>query len=243
MTSYLITGSSRGIGLEITRQLVESNAEITIFAAARSATSPGFQDLLERHPTQIIHVPLEVTSENSIKAAVSLVTEKLNGRGLDVLINNAGVMNAARLEDMTDLDETFRINVSGVHSVTRAFLPIMREGREKKILNMSSTVGSIALQPDFRMTPVPSYKVTKAALNMLTVLYADELKDEGFTVFCVSPGWLKTELGGEHADLPVETGVKSVLEILSSVGGEDNGQFFNIEVPGWEKYQREKVPW
>lgn len=123
-------------------------------------------------------------------------------------------------------------------------------------------MGSIALQPVFRMTPVPSYKVTKAALNMLTVLYADELKDEGFTVFCVSPGvcfmddifkdiatneqsiqWLKTELGGEHADLPVETGVKSVLEILSSVGREDNGQFFNIEVPGWEKYQGEKVPW
>ena len=100
MTSYLITGSSRGIGLEITRQLVESDAEITVFAAARSVSASGFKELLERHPTQIIHVPLEVTSEDSIKAAVSLVTTKLNGRGLDVLINNAGVMNSARLEDM-----------------------------------------------------------------------------------------------------------------------------------------------
>lgn len=99
MTSYLITGSSRGIGLEITRQLVGSDAEITIFAAARSASASGFKKLLERHPTQVIHVPLEVTSEDSIKAAVSLVT-KLNGRGLDVLINNAGVMNSSRLEDM-----------------------------------------------------------------------------------------------------------------------------------------------
>ncbi|BCS19626.1 SDR family oxidoreductase [Aspergillus puulaauensis] len=243
MTSYLITGASRGIGLELARQLVESNAEITIFAAARSTTAPGFQQLLERHPTQIIHVPLDVTSEDSIKAAVSLVASKLNGQGLDVLINNAGVMNSGRLEDMTDLDETFRVNVSGVHSLTRAFLPIMREGREKKILNMSSTVGSIALHQVFRMTPVPSYKVTKAALNMLTVLYADELKDEGFTVFCVSPGWLKTDLGGENADLPVETGVKSVLKILSSAGREANGQFFNIEVSGWDKYQGEKVPW
>lgn len=100
MTSYLITGSSRGIGLEITRQLVDSNAEITIFAAARSTAAPGFQELLERHPTQIIHVPLEVTSEDSINAAVSLVTKSLNGGGLDVLINNAGVMNPGRLEDM-----------------------------------------------------------------------------------------------------------------------------------------------
>ena len=100
MTSYLITGSSRGIGLEITRQLVETDAEITIFAAARSASASDFKELLERHPTQVIHVPLEVTSEDSIKAAVSLVTTKLNGRGLDVLINNAGVMNSSRLEDM-----------------------------------------------------------------------------------------------------------------------------------------------
>lgn len=100
MTSYLITGTSRGIGLELARQLVESNAEITIFAAARSTTAPGFQQLLERHPTQIIHVPLEVTSEDSIKAAVSLVSSKLNGKGLDVLINNAGVLKSGRLEDM-----------------------------------------------------------------------------------------------------------------------------------------------
>lgn len=55
--------------------------------------------------------------------------------------------------------------------------------------------------------------------------------------------WLKTDLGGENADLPVETGVKSVLEILSGVGREDNGHFFNIKVPGWEKYQGEMVPW
>lgn len=100
MISYLITGSSRGIGLELARQLVESNAEITIFAAARSTTTAGFQQLLERHPTQIIHVPLEVTSEDSIKAAVSLVASKLNGKGLDVLINNAGVLKSGRLEDM-----------------------------------------------------------------------------------------------------------------------------------------------
>lgn len=100
MASYLITGSSRGIGLEMTRQLIESHGDITIFAAARSTTNPEFQELLRKYPTRLIHVPLDVTSGDSIKNAASFVTGKLDGRGLDILINNAGVMNVGRIQDM-----------------------------------------------------------------------------------------------------------------------------------------------
>ncbi|GLA44394.1 hypothetical protein AnigIFM63309_003156 [Aspergillus niger] len=91
---------------------------------------------------------------------------------------------------------------------------------------------------------------------MLTVVYANELDKEGFTVFCVSPGltlnetqWLKTDLGSENADLPVDVGVTSVLDILHRTGQDGNGRFFNIHVPGWEnapginQYDGKEVPW
>ncbi|KAE8337105.1 hypothetical protein BDV24DRAFT_154666 [Aspergillus arachidicola] len=243
MASYLITGSSRGIGLEMTRQLIGVHENITIFAAARSTTNPEFQDLLRKYPTRLIHVPVDVTSDDSIKKAASLVAAKLDGRGLDILINNAGIISYGRIQDMDDLEETFRTNVSGVHSMIRALLPLMRKGEQKKILNISSSLGSISMQSTNYMTVVPSYKISKAALNMLTVIYAYELKEEGFTVFCVSPGWLKTDMGSENADLPVSTGVASVLKILSETDKKDNGHFFNIEVPGWARYDGKQISW
>ncbi|KAL4994919.1 hypothetical protein BDV10DRAFT_175759 [Aspergillus recurvatus] len=249
MPSYLVTGSSRGIGLELTRQLANSNDDTVVFASARSSNNPRFQELLRQLPERIVHVPLDVTDQASIKNAVGLITSKLDGKGLDVLINNAGVLSNGSIEEMDDLEDIFRTNVNGVHNLTRAVLPLMRKGQEKKILNISTTLGSISKQSINRHVKTPSYKITKAALNMLTVLYANDLENEGFTVFCVSPGWLKTDLGSDDADLPVEVGVSSVLDILHRIGRDGNGRFLNIHVPGWEnapglnQYDGKEVPW
>ncbi|KAL2846855.1 hypothetical protein BJY01DRAFT_234439 [Aspergillus pseudoustus] len=192
MSAYLVTGASRGIGLELVRQLASSPPDEvrTIFAAARSSTSGPLQELLQQHPERVTFVSLDVTDEKSVKEAARHVTDTLAGRGLDVLINNAGVITPGSVEEMNDLEDTFRVNVTGVHLVTRAFLPLLRNGDRKKVVNISTSVGSIKLQPRYREMPAPSYKITKAALNMLTVLYAQELEDAGFTVFCVSPGGL-----------------------------------------------------
>jgi NAD(P)-dependent dehydrogenase (short-subunit alcohol dehydrogenase family) len=100
MRSYLVTGCSRGIGLELTRQLVNSKADTIIFATARSCNNPKFQELLGQHQERIVYVPLDVTDQVSIKNAVDIVTSKLDGRGLDVLINNAGVMSYGPIEEM-----------------------------------------------------------------------------------------------------------------------------------------------
>ncbi|GFF44564.1 hypothetical protein IFM51744_05849 [Aspergillus udagawae] len=249
MRSYLVTGCSRGIGLELTRQLANSEDDALIFASARSRSNLKFQELLGQHQERIVYVPLDVTDQVSIKNAVDTVTSKLDGRGLDVLINNAGVMSNGPIEEMDDLEDAFRTNVLGVHNLTRAVLPLMRKGTEKKILNISTTLGSISKQLVNHHVATPSYKITKAALNMLTVVYANELEKEGFTVFCVSPGWLKTDLGSENADLPVDVGVTSVLDILHRTGKDGNGRFFNIHVPGWEnapgmnQYDGKEVPW
>ncbi|KAE8420032.1 short chain oxidoreductase [Aspergillus pseudocaelatus] len=251
MSSYLVTGSSRGIGLELVTQLAAKPREEVriIFASARSPTRPKFQALLQQHPGRVVHIPLDVTDRESINNAAKLVTAALGEKGLDVLINNAGVMRYGPIEEMDDLEDAFRVNVAGVHHVTRAFLSIMRKSAEKKILNISTSLGSISRQHVYKNSPVPSYKVTKAALNMLTVAYSQELDKEGFTVFCISPGWCRTDLGSQNADLPVETGVSAVLDVLKKTGREGNGHFYNVHVPGWEnnpgmnQYDGNELPW
>lgn len=102
MSTYLVTGASRGIGLELVRQLAAKTSETvqTIFAAARTSGGPLFQELLQQHPDRVIFVPLDVTEKESVKNAVTHVATALNGKGLDVLINNAGVMTPGTVENM-----------------------------------------------------------------------------------------------------------------------------------------------
>ncbi|PWY96129.1 short chain oxidoreductase [Aspergillus sclerotioniger CBS 115572] len=250
MASYLVTGTSRGIGHELVRQLAAKPASevSTIFATSRSVNTP-LQALADQHPGRFILVPIDVTDQDSITKAVAAVESVVGDKGLDVLINNAGVVGWGWLKDMSDLNDTFNVNVTGPHVMIQAFLPLLRRGAMKKIVNISSSVGSIAKQPVFRELPAPSYKITKAALNMITVLYSQELAEEGFIVFCVSPGWLKTDAANAHADLPVGTGVEGVLGMVRDSGLEVNGKFLNIHVPGWEnnpglnQYDGKELPW
>lgn len=103
----------------------------------------------------------------------------------------------------------------------------------------------------YSFSPTQAYKITKAAMNMLTAQWAMALESEGFTVLAITPGWLKTDLGSQNADLLVEVGVESVKKIILDAKTSDNGKFRNIQVHGWEKdkvdgsnyYEGEEVPW
>ncbi|KAL0263381.1 hypothetical protein SLS55_002361 [Diplodia seriata] len=252
MASYLITGSSRGLGLAIAGLIASKpSSEVSkVFASARSETD-GIKKLVSESNGRVEFVQLDVTSEESAKKAASTVEQSLGGKGLDVIINNAGVMNYTPngIETMTDLDETFKINVTSVHYVTSAFLPLLKKGNLKKVVNISTTLGSIGKAPTYALFPVPAYKVSKAALNMLTVQYSQSFASEGFTFVAVSPGWVQTDLGGSTADLTIEQGSKAVTDIVFRVGKEETGKFFNIHVPGWEhaeginQYDGANPPW
>lgn len=244
MPTYLITGSSRGLGLELSAQLSTqpstSEEETVVFATARSAPSSGLQKLIDGSSGRVVYVRLDAADVGSIKMAAEEVEHHLKakglGEGLDMLINNAGVMPVTPegIAKMTDLTSTFVTNVEGVHSVTSAFLPLLQKGKEKKVFNISTTLGSMSMAKRFALFPAPAYKITKAALNMLTVQYAQEYAEQGFTFAAISPGWLQTDLGGGQADLTVEEGAKAVLEIMHGKGREDNGKFLNVRVKGWE---------
>ncbi|KAL1620767.1 hypothetical protein SLS56_009537 [Neofusicoccum ribis] len=237
MASYLITGSSRGIGLAVAALLASKpSSEVSkVFASARSNTD-SLREIIAEYAGRVEYVQLDVTSEESVKEAARQVEKSLDGRGLDVLINNAGIMSkGTSVDKMEDLEKVFSINVTGVQYVSTAFLPLLRKGSLKKVINI--------------FHPVPAYMVSKAALNMLTVQWSLTLESEGFTVVALSPGWIKTDLGGSYADLTIEQGSTATLDIILRVTAEDTGKFFNVHVAGWEKaeginqYDGKCPPW
>ncbi|KAJ3525768.1 hypothetical protein NM208_g11498 [Fusarium decemcellulare] len=252
MSSYFISGASRGLGLGIAAALAAKPAsEVSIvFAGVRTETD-AVKQLVKDSAGRIELVRIDATSKDSVKQAASQVTASLGDKGLDVLLNVAGVLPLTPdgIDTMDDLESVFSVNVTSTHLVTSALLPLLKKGNLKKVINFTSTFGSIEWAPAFMHVPAYAYKVAKAALNMLTVQYAHSLKEEGFTFVAVSPGWVKTELGGPYAVLELDTGVKATLDIVFNLKKEDNGKFLNVRVPGFEdvptpdRFQGGQPPW
>ncbi|KZF23355.1 short-chain dehydrogenase-like protein [Xylona heveae TC161] len=254
MTTYLITGCSRGrgLGLAMLKHLSSKPSEQvgTIIATARQQT-PALKKVVDGSAGRIVFVALDITDVTSTKKAAAEAEHILHGKGLDVLVNNAAIHSYSPngIQEMDDLDNVLHVNIGGTHNVTRAFIPLLEKGKQKKIINISSTVGSFGMAERYAPLPYHGYKISKTGLNMLTYQYAHSFAEKGFTVVAISPGWLKTDLGGSIADLPPETGAEATLNIVFRVQKEDNGKFYNIHVPGWENheginaYAGEIVPW
>jgi len=253
MASFLITGASRGFGLALVRELASlPGSEVSqVFAAARGA-APALDELVQKSSGRVIIVKLDVTDKVSIKNAAAEVEKTLGGKGLDVLINNAGICQYASegTKSMENLEESFSVNVMGVHWVTQAFLPLLQKGTLKKVANIATTLGSISLAAGVAAFPAPAYKISKAAMNALTVQYAVDHEKEGFTFIALCPGWLKTDLGGgDMADLTPEQGAKASLDIIFKKGQEHNGKMPKVFVKGWEDskgpnvYDGTNAPW
>jgi len=195
----LVTGSNKGIGLEIVRQL--AGRGMTVFLAARD---PGRRDravaILLSEGLDVRPVTLDVTGPATIQAAAAHVGAEF-GR-LDVLVNNAGVSGTgAGSPSSANLDAVqavFDTNVFGVLRVTNAMLPLLRRSAAARIVNVSSGVGSMTYMtdPDHYMSRLPAvsaYPASKAALNALTVQYAKELRADGIPVNAVAPGACATD--------------------------------------------------
>ncbi|KAK2034765.1 NAD(P)-binding protein [Colletotrichum zoysiae] len=247
MASFLITGASRGFGLALTRELVSRpTSEVgTIIASARG-DSPDLNEVAKSSSGRVVVVKLDVTDDASVTKAAAEVEAQLGAKGLDVLINNAGVCQYA--PDGTK--SIFEINVLGVHRVTRAFLPLLQQGKLKKVANISTTFGSLTIMPYVHYLPSPAYKISKAAMNALTVQYALDHGNEGFSFMALCPGWMKTELGGgDGADLTPEQGAKASLDIIYRPNEQTNGKMPKVFVKGWENvegpnvYDGTDVPW
>lgn len=223
----LVTGCSRGIGLSLAKQLASRGWRVlagtrhpagahALQAAAREAT-PGAIEILS----------LDVRSDDSVKAAAEEAAVKV--RGLDVLVNNAGVFPEEGNESLESLplecfEEAFAVNVVGVARVTRVFLPLLTRAAHPRVINMSSLAGSVSGKEDSRHY---CYSASKAALNMLTRTMAAELRPRGVTVVAVTPGWVKTEMGGPDALLTAEDSARSLAATIDRITHHDAGHFLD----------------
>lgn len=140
MCSYLITGAGRGLGLALVRQLclLPPSQVAVVFAATRSEPTADLQALIDGSDGRVVHITLVVTNRQSIEKAVEEVERRLPGAGLDVLINNAGVMPGAfeGIAKMDNLGYALEVNVEAVHDMMAALLPSLKKGRGRQIVNM-----------------------------------------------------------------------------------------------------------
>lgn len=197
----LITGANKGIGFETARQL--GCRDMTVLIGARDEErGEAAAGKLRAEGIDAHFVQIEVTDAASIKRAADHIEVEYGH--LDVLVNNAGIPTVAgrgALASQTSLDDmraVYEVNVFGVVAVTNAMLPLLRRAPAARIVNVSSEVGSISGQtnpasPLAQMPASAQYPSSKAALNMLTVMYAKELKDTPIKVNAANPGYTATD--------------------------------------------------
>ncbi|MGY2284494.1 SDR family oxidoreductase [Pseudomonas gingeri] len=196
----LVTGANKGIGLRLVEKLAD--AGLRVYLASRDAARGRLAlDSLGHGERDIRILSLDVTDEESVHRAAEHLSKE-EGR-LDLLVNNAGAAldRASPSEaNLKLLRATYEVNLFGVIAVTQAFLPLLRLSTLPIILNVSSDMGSLGLHsnPDFEFFKFNSlaYNSSKTALNAFTVLLAKELKEQGFKVNSVNPGFTATELNG-----------------------------------------------
>ncbi|EIW54690.1 NAD-P-binding protein [Trametes versicolor FP-101664 SS1] len=231
---WFITGANRGIGLELTKQLLESPFNTIIAASRNPSQATALRALSDSAKGRVHLITLDISNKASVQASVKETESILKDRGLDYLINNAGINPAgfdnAFSMDLDNVQAAFATNVIGPAHVAQAYLPLVEKSAAKTIVNVSSTLGSLGTDfgPHFA-----SYSISKAALNMLTVKQAYDRPD--LTVVTVCPGHLKTDMGGESAPLEVSVGVSGVLKVIHGLTHEDSGKFIN--------HAGERVPW
>ena len=217
----LITGVSRGIGLECARLFLQSGARIIGAArdAARlAAAAQRLAPLGEFHP-----VGIDLARPGCAADAVAAVDRHFAG-ALDVLVNNAGVMVADESiagEPAGSLEQTLQVNVVAVHNLTRALLPALLRGREPRIINTSSGAGNFA---SVAQTDIGSYRVSKFALNGLTLSWAAALRGR-VAVNAFDPGWVRTDMGGPRAPGAPTDSARGALA-LATLPAETTGRFW-----------------
>jgi len=223
---WVITGANRGIGLELTRQVLGRGDEV--HATARAPA--GATELMALGASGRLQVhAVDVTDD----ASVAALAAALEGVAVDVLVNNAGVMGKMQaLEDldMADVMRTFDTNTLGPLRVTGRLLPSLLRGAAKKVVHITSGMGSIG---DNTSGGAYGYRMSKAALNMACRSMAIDLRRHGISAVVVNPGWVKTDMGGRSAPTPVEESAKKIIALVDRVGLAESGSFLDYRGHGW----------
>ena len=218
----VVTGANRGLGLEICRQLAMKGVKV-ILSARNEAKGKEAAESLKEEGLDVDFHQLDITGKNSIQLFAEYVKVKY-GR-VDILINNAGILidspDFCTAVDVDKVRETFETNVCGTLSISQELIPLMKKSENGRIINISSRMGAVSSMGK----GAPAYRISKAALNALTCTLAIELKDTCITVNAMTPGLMKTTMGGEKAVRSTVQGVDTVIWL--AIGDNmQTGKFF-----------------
>jgi NAD(P)-dependent dehydrogenase (short-subunit alcohol dehydrogenase family) len=230
-TVALVTGANKGIGYEIAAGLGALGWSVGIGARDEERREAAVRKL-RAGGADAFGVPLDVTEDASVAAAARLLDERA-GR-LDVLVNNAGVTGGMgqlpTTADLAAVRTAVETNVIGVIRVTNAMLPLLRRSASPRIVNMSSSVGSLTLQttPGAETGPISAaYAPSKTFLNAVTVQYAKELRDTSILINVVSPGYCATDLNGFRGVRTPEQGAAIAIRLAILPDDGPTGAFFD----------------
>lgn len=222
----IVTGANRGIGLEVVRQLADRGFK-TILGARDLAQGEKAASSLQHN--DVITVQLDVTDPRSIDDATKMVDERFGK--LDVLVNNAAIAyDADQRAENVNLEtvlEVFDTNTLGAWRMCQTFIPLLKKSEHPRIVNVSSESGSLTVMGG----GTPAYGVSKVALNALTRMLADELRNSDILVNSVCPGWVRTDMGGPNATRSVEQGAASVMWAAMLPDEGPTGGFFRDGKP------------
>lgn len=232
METVLITGSSRGLGLEWVKQLAAAGWRIHA-TCRHPAEAEGLKALAKAHPRVTVH-RLDVTQQDEIQGLAMV----LEGEAIDVVINNAGVYFEKLLPDVLgsfrfrDWETTLRVNTIGAVRVTEAFIEHVARSRRRLIVAITSHMGSIA---EIESAGSYYYRSSKAALNAAMKGLSLELKPRGMGVLLLHPGWVQTRMGGSAAPLLASDSVAGMRLLIERFTLADTGRFL--------RYNGTEIPW
>lgn len=222
--TVLVTGANRGLGLEFARQYAADGWRV--IACCRNA-----KDAPELKKIKAEVHALDVTSPDSIQH----LAKELHGTPIDVLINNAGLHGDRRMFGETDValwKQIFEVNTIAPVQILAALLENVAASHHKKVVNITSKVGSIGDNPSGGSY---AYRSSKTALNMAMANAAHELKNRGITILLVHPGWVQTDMGGPSAPVGIEQSIAGIRRIIDKSTQAETGHFYD--------YTGKQLPW
>ncbi|WP_440872501.1 SDR family NAD(P)-dependent oxidoreductase [Vibrio diabolicus] len=216
----IVTGANRGLGKEVSRQLAEQGDLVIVTARQLSSAQQTVEEL---GLDNLLAAQLDITNQESVDQLVEFVEQRFSA--VDVLINNAAIhydtwQNTVNA-DLNTVQEAMDTNVYGAWRMTQAFLPLIQNSQQARIINVSSSAGAMKNQSG----GTPAYSMSKIALNSLTLMLANQLKSSGILVNAVCPGWVATDMGGSGGR-PVEQGASGITWAANLPANGSTGGFF-----------------
>lgn len=223
----LVTGGNKGIGFAICEGLLKAGFSV-LLAARSSEKGKAAVEKLSQYGS-VAFIELDIADDRSIQAAVERIEQNVDK--LDALINNAGIYPDESVDILTVsrelLNQAMNTNAFSPIVITQALVPLLEKSDNPRVVNMSSGNGQL----EGISANVPSYSLSKMALNGATILLSRALKPKGIAVYAMCPGWVRTDMGGSSAPREPEEGADTAIWLASEGTMDLSGKFFRDRTP------------